>query len=62
MDDFKEKGKIDLSMLNLTDQFAYAKYSMEIDSCDDIAELKKLVKSAIYLNLLKNEVMSQLGI
>jgi hypothetical protein len=42
--------------------FEYEKISREIDTCNDIAELKNIAKSYVKLHLAQQEVISTLGI
>jgi len=52
--------KIELE--NLSKSFEYHKYASEIDSIDDIDQLKNIAKSYFKLYLKQQEVISSFGI
>jgi hypothetical protein len=50
-------------ILNSTHKlFQYERISREIDTCNDITELKNIAKSYVKLHLAQQEVISTLGI
>lgn len=50
-------------ILNSTHKlFQYERISREIDTCNDITELKNITKSYVKLHLAQQEVISTLGI
>jgi hypothetical protein len=54
-----DPDKIELE--NLSKSFEYFKYASEIDSIDDIEQLKNIAKSYYKLYLKKQEVLSSLS-
>jgi len=54
-----DPDKIDLE--NLSKSFEYFKYAAEIDSIDDIDELKNIAKSYFKLYLKQQEVITSLA-
>lgn len=49
-----------IQLENLSKNFEYVKTSMEIDSIDDINELRNIAKSYIKLYMKQQEVLSEL--
>jgi len=52
----------DITLENLTKNFEYAKACMEIDSIEDIEDLKVISKAYMKLYLKQQEIVSQLMI
>lgn len=52
----------DINLDNLTKSFEYFKYSNEIDSIDDVDQLKNIAKCYYKLYLKQQEVILNLGI
>jgi hypothetical protein len=50
-----------INLENLSKSFEYFKYASEIDSINDIDELKNIAKSYYKLYLKQQEVISSLG-
>ena len=55
-----DPDKVELSSIGK--MFEYEKQSREIDECNDIEELKTMLKTSIKLYLKQQEVVSTLGI
>jgi hypothetical protein len=55
-----DPDKVELSSIGK--MFEYEKQSREIDECNDIEELKMMLKTSIKLYLKQQEVVSTLGI
>ncbi len=55
-----DPDKVELSSIGK--MFEYEKQSREIDDCNDIEELKMMLKTSIKLYLKQQEVVSTLGI
>lgn len=55
-----DPDKVELS--SMAKMFEYEKQSREIDECNDIEELKMMLKTSIKLYLKQQEVVSTLGI
>jgi hypothetical protein len=51
-----------IELKNLTKSFEYFKFSNEIDSIDDVNDLKNIAKCYFKLYLKQQEVVSDLGI
>lgn len=51
-----------IELENLSKSFEYFKVASEIDSIDDVTELKNIAKSYYKLYLKQQEVISNLGI
>ena len=49
-----------IELNTITKMFEYEKISREIDTCDDITQLKNIVKSYVKLYLSQQEVISNL--
>lgn len=50
-----------ISLENLSKNFEYAKFSMEIDSIDNIEDLKNICKSYMKLYLKQQEVIGEIS-
>ena len=48
----------DITLSNPSKMFEYEKFSRMVDTCDDVNELRKLVKSSYKLYLKQQEVVS----
>ena len=52
----------EIELENLSKSFEYHKLSAEVDSCNDIEELKNVTKTYIKLYLKQQEVVSNIGL
>ena len=52
----------DITLNDVNKLFEYEKLSREIDGCDDLKELKNLVKSYIKLYMKQQEVLKDLNL
>lgn len=52
----------EIELENLSKSFEYHKLSAEVDSCNDIEELKNVAKAYIKLYLKQQEVVSNIGL
>jgi len=52
----------DITLSNPSKMFEYEKFSRQVDTCDDVNELRKLLKSYYKLYLKQQEVVSELKI
>jgi len=52
----------EIELENLSKSFEYYKLSAEVDSCNDIEELKNVAKAYIKLYLKQQEVVSNIGL
>jgi len=52
----------EIELENLSKSFEYHKLSTEVDSCNDIEELKNVAKAYIKLYLKHQEVVSNIGL
>ncbi len=50
----------DINLENLTKNFEYAKYSIELDSIDDVETLRNIAKCYYKLYLKQQEVVSNM--
>lgn len=51
----------DITLENLSKNFEYVKFSMEIDSIDNIEDLKNICKSYMKLYLKQQEVIGEIA-
>jgi hypothetical protein len=51
----------DISLDSISKMFEYEKNCREVDECDDINELRLMLKSSIKLFLKQQEMVSKLG-
>lgn len=51
----------DIELNSIEKIFEYEKKAREIDSCEDIDLLKKMLKFSVKLHLQKQEILSSLG-
>ena len=52
----------EIELENLSKSFEYHKLSAEVDSCNDIEELKNVAKAYIKLYLKQQEVVANMGL
>jgi hypothetical protein len=52
----------DVELENLSKIFEYERISREIDSCEDIEQVKNIAKSFVKLHLKQQEVITQIGL
>ena len=52
----------EIELENLSKSFEYHKLSAEVDSCNDIEELKNATKAYIKLYLKQQEVVANMGL
>ena len=52
----------EIGLESVSKNFEYEKLSREIESCNDVKELKEMLKCYIKLYLKQQEVVSQIGL
>jgi hypothetical protein len=52
----------EISLDSVTKMFEFEKHARQIDECNDINELKSMLKSSMKLFLKQQEVVSKLGL
>ena len=52
----------EIGLESVSKNFEYEKLSREIESCNDVKELKEMLKCYIKLYLKQQEVVSQMGL